>query len=100
MIEIMQIYGSEVSENVLPPRKTNIQRASIVRQFRRWNPTFLEHFHFVHGKWEPKLGREGELKRREQMRRQRKVTTDKVTVTGEPSAEEEGVSSTTDSSSL
>jgi hypothetical protein len=73
MIEMMQLYGSEVSDSVMPIRKNqNIQKASIVRQFRRWNPNFLEHFHHVHGKWVPKLGRDGELKRREQARVERR----------------------------
>lgn len=64
MLEIMQIYGSEVSDTVMPPRKLNIQKASVIRQFRRWNPNFLKHFHFKDGKWIPKLGREGEIARR------------------------------------
>ena len=69
MIQMMQTYGSEVSDSVMPiGRKTHIQKASIVRQFRRWNPNFLQHFHHVHGKWVPKLGQEGELARRRQAR--------------------------------
>jgi hypothetical protein len=69
MIEMMQLYGSEVSDSVMPIRKNqNIQKASVVRQFRRWNPNFLEHFHHVHGKWTPKLGRDGELQRRQEAR--------------------------------
>eukprot|EP00523_Entomoneis_sp_CCMP467_P004688 CAMPEP_0168743224 /NCGR_PEP_ID=MMETSP0724-20121128/13458_1 /TAXON_ID=265536 /ORGANISM="Amphiprora sp., Strain CCMP467" /LENGTH=561 /DNA_ID=CAMNT_0008790831 /DNA_START=14 /DNA_END=1699 /DNA_ORIENTATION=+ len=69
MLEIMSIYGSEVSETVMPPRKLNIQKASVIRQFRRWNPNFLKFFYFKDGKWEPKLGREGELTRRQQTRK-------------------------------
>lgn len=64
----MSEYGSEVSEHAVPPRKDGIKKASVVRQFRRWNPTFLEHFEHRHGKWVPKLGKEGELKRRAQAR--------------------------------
>jgi hypothetical protein len=77
MIEMMQLYGSEVSDSVMPIRSgknhvMTIQKASVVRQFRRWNPNFLEHFHHVHGKWVPKLGRDGELKRREHARLERR----------------------------
>ena len=70
MIELMQIYGSEISDATLPPRKNCIQKASVVRQFRRWNPNFLEYFEHVNGRWIPKLGREGEIKRRELSRRE------------------------------
>jgi len=69
MLEIMQIYGSEVSDTVMPPRKLNIQKASVIRQFRRWNPNFLKFFYFKDGKWMPKLGRDGELARRQQTRK-------------------------------
>jgi len=64
-MEIMNIYGSEVSESSIPPRKESVQKASVVRQFRRWNPNFFEFFIHKDGKWIPKLGKEGELKRRE-----------------------------------
>jgi hypothetical protein len=69
MIRIMEEYGSEVSNQTLPRRKHNIKKASIVRQFRRWNPTFLQYFVHVNGEWLPKLGREGELRRRAEKRR-------------------------------
>lgn len=69
MLEIMKIYGSEVSETAIPPRKDNVQKASVVRQFRRWNPNFFEFFYHKDGKWVPKLGKEGELKRRAQARK-------------------------------
>jgi hypothetical protein len=84
MIEMMQVYGSEVSDSVMPIRKNqNIQKASIVRQFRRWNPNFLEHFHHVHGKWTPKLGHDGELHRRQEARRFEARR--KTTISGEAS---------------
>ena len=73
-MELMRTYGSEFSDTVMPPRKTKIQKASVIRQFRRWNPNFLEYFHYSHGKWVPKLGKEAELKRREEVRRQRRVS--------------------------
>ena len=66
----MRQYGSEVSDTAMPPRKLNVQKASVVRQFRRWNPNFLEWFEYRNGQWLPKLGKEGELRRREQSRRQ------------------------------
>jgi hypothetical protein len=69
MIRIMQDYGSEVSNQTLPKRKQPIQKASIVRQFRRWNPEFFRFFVHVNGEWVPRLGREGELKRRAEKRR-------------------------------
>jgi hypothetical protein len=47
MIRIMQEYGSEVSNQTLPKRKDCIKKASIVRQFRRWNPEFFRYF--IHG---------------------------------------------------
>lgn len=68
MIRIMQDYGSEVSNQTLPKRKESIKKASIVRQFRRWNPEFFRYFIHVNGEWVPKLGREGELKRRAEKR--------------------------------
>lgn len=70
MIRIMQEYGSEVSSQTLPQRKYPIQKASIVRQFRRWNPEFFRYFLHVNGEWVPKLGREGELRRRAEKRRE------------------------------
>jgi len=70
MIRIMQEYGSEVSNQTLPQqRKQNIKKASIVRQFRRWNPDFFRYFLHHNGEWVPKLGREGELRRRTEKRR-------------------------------
>ena len=72
MIHIMQEYGSEVSNQTLPQRKQNIKKASIVRQFRRWNPEFFRYFAHVNGEWVPKLGRQGELRRRAEKRRQLK----------------------------
>ena len=70
MIRIMQEYGSEVSNQTLPQqRKQNIKKASIVRQFRRWNPEFFRFFLHHNGEWVPKLGREGELRRRAEKRR-------------------------------
>lgn len=80
MLELMRTYGSELSDTVMPPRKTKIQKASVIRQFRRWNPNFLEYFQYAGGKWVPKLGKEGELKRREEARRQRRM------VSGGPTA--------------
>ena len=73
MLELMRTYGSELSDTVMPPRKTKIQKASVIRQFRRWNPNFLEYFQYAGGKWVPKLGKEGELKRREEARKQRRM---------------------------
>lgn len=67
----MNEYGSEVSENAVPPRQDNVKKASVVRQFRRWNPNFLEFFVHKGGKWVPRLGKEGELKRRIKARRKR-----------------------------
>jgi len=68
MLEIMHEFGSEVSENAVPPRRDNVQKASVVRQFRRWNPNFLEYFIHKGGKWIPKLGKRGELERRARAR--------------------------------
>lgn len=65
MIEIMQEYGSEVSGQSFQKRKEDPQPASIVRQFRRWNPDFLKYFCRKNGKWIPKLGKAGELQRRQ-----------------------------------
>jgi uncharacterized protein YdaU (DUF1376 family) len=70
MLALMREYGSEVSETSLPPRKTFVQKASVVRQFRRWNPNFLDYFEYRDGKWHPKLGKEAELKRRQAARRE------------------------------
>jgi hypothetical protein len=75
MIRIMQDYGSEVSNQTLPKRKDNIKKASIVRQFRRWNPEFFRYFIHVNGEWFPKLGQEGEWKRRVEKRRMMKEET-------------------------
>ena len=70
MIRIMQEYGSEVSNQTLPQqRKQSIKKASIVRQFRRWNPNFFRFFLHHNGQWVPKLGKEGELRRRAEKRR-------------------------------
>jgi len=69
MMRIMEEYGSEVSNQTLPKRKQFIQKASIVRQFRRWNPEFFRYFVHQNGQWIPKLGKEGELKRRAEKRR-------------------------------
>jgi hypothetical protein len=72
----MQAYGSEVSnQTLLPKRKDNIKKASIVRQFRRWNPEFFRYFIHVNGEWFPKLGQEGEWKRRVEKRRMMKEET-------------------------
>jgi hypothetical protein len=72
MIRIMQEYGSEVSNQTLPKRKHTIKKTSIVRQFRRWNPEFFRYFSHINGEWVPKLGREGEMRRRAEKRRQMK----------------------------
>ena len=72
MIRIMREYGSEVSNQTIPQRKSPIQKASVVRQFRRWNPEFFRYFLHVNGEWVPKLGREGELRRRAEKRRELK----------------------------
>lgn len=72
MIRIMQTYGSEVSNQTLPKRRDNIKKASIVRQFRRWNPEFFRWFIHVNGEWVPKLGKEAELARRAEKRRELK----------------------------
>jgi hypothetical protein len=72
MIRIMQEFGSEVSNQTLPKRKESIKKASIVRQFRRWNPEFFRYFIHVNGEWVPKLGRDGELQRRAEKRQMMK----------------------------
>lgn len=69
MLSIMREFGSELSDTAMPPRKSYVQKASAVRQFRRWNPNFLDWFEHVNGKWVPKLGKAGELKRRQEARR-------------------------------
>jgi hypothetical protein len=68
MLQLMRDYGSELSDTAVPPRKEKVQKASVVRQFRRWNPTFFEHFYHKNGKWIPKLGKKGELERRARAR--------------------------------
>ena len=79
MLELMQTYGSEVSEHTQLPSslhpngKRTVQKASIVRQFRRWNPNFTEYFEFRCGKWVPKLGVQAELQRRAQNRAERRA---------------------------
>ena len=75
MLRIMEEYGSEVSNQTLPKRRDNIKKASIVRQFRRWNPEFFRYFIHVNGEWIPKLGKEGELQRRVEKRREIKRQT-------------------------
>jgi hypothetical protein len=74
MIDLMQVYGSEVSDTAMPPRKSCVQKASVVRQFRRWNPNFLQYFEHVNGRWVPKLGKHAELTRREQSRKEAAMT--------------------------
>jgi hypothetical protein len=90
MLEIMRDYGSEVSDTAMPPRKSYVQKASVVRQFRRWNPNFTEWFVHVNGKWMPKLGKDGELKRRhdarlayssQRMNKKQKTSTDGISAT-------------------
>jgi hypothetical protein len=70
MLSIMREYGSEISDTAMPPRKNYVQKASVVRQFRRWNPNFFEWFEHKHGAWVPKLGKQGELQRREHARKE------------------------------
>lgn len=65
----MEEYGSEVSTQKFSKRKHPIQRASVVRQFRRWNPEFFRYFYHLKGQWVPKLGKEDELQRRAERRR-------------------------------
>lgn len=84
MLELMRIYGSELSDTVMPARKTKIQKASVIRQFRRWNPNFLEYFQYSAGKWVPKLGKQGELKRREEARKQRRTAAGGATTCAVP----------------
>lgn len=83
MIELMQIYGSEVSDHThlssaMISGRRKVQKASIVRQFRRWNPNFHEHFRFENGKWIPKLGHQGELERRIKCRSERRLQNKKM----------------------
>lgn len=69
MLRIMKEYGSEVSNQTLPTRKTEIKKTSVIRQFRRWNPDFFRYFQQdADGKWQPRLGKDGELKRRAEKR--------------------------------
>jgi hypothetical protein len=69
MIDIMKEYGSEVSsKRYLQARKENPQPASIIRQFRRWNPNFFQYFERQNGVWVPKLGKAQELQRRQRTR--------------------------------
>ena len=69
MVELMREYGSEVSETISTPRVTGgIQKASIIRQFRRWNPNFFQYFERRNGQWVPKLGKQAELDRRAKAR--------------------------------
>ena len=70
MLTLMHEYGSEISDTAMPPRKQNVQKASVVRQFRRWNPNFLDWFEYRSGQWVPKLGKVAELQRRELTRRE------------------------------
>jgi hypothetical protein len=70
MLDLMHEYGSEISDMAMPPRKSCVQKASVVRQFRRWNPNFLEYFEHKNGRWVPKLGKAAELQRREYSRRE------------------------------
>ena len=69
MLDLMHEYGSEISDTAMPPRRSCVQKASVVRQFRQWNPNFLEYFEHRNGRWVPKLGKVIELQRREQSRR-------------------------------
>lgn len=78
MLDLMQTYGSEVSDHThlssaMTSGKRKVQKASIVRQFRRWNPNFHEYFRHEGGKWVPKLGRQGELDRRARNRAERRL---------------------------
>lgn len=82
MLELMQTYGSEVSDhthlnsstlNADNKNRKTVQKASIVRQFRRWNPNFHEFFRHENGKWVPKLGLQGELDRRARSRTDRRL---------------------------
>lgn len=54
MFELMKEYGSEGSDSAILPRKDMVQKASVVRQFRRWNPNFFEYFVHKEGKWIPR----------------------------------------------
>jgi hypothetical protein len=72
MLAIMEEYGSETTEATLSSRRkaANVKKSSVVRQFRRWNPNFLEFFSFRQGQWVPNLGREKEIQRRMRVRSQ------------------------------
>jgi hypothetical protein len=72
MLAIMEEYGSETTEASLSSRRkaANVKKSSVVRQFRRWNPNFLEFFSFRQGQWVPNLGREKEIQRRIRVRSQ------------------------------
>jgi hypothetical protein len=69
----MYEYGSEISDQVLAPRKGDVQKASVVRQFRRWNPNFFLYFEHRQGRWVPKLGKKAELERRALARKSFKI---------------------------
>jgi hypothetical protein len=78
MLDLMQAYGSEVSDHThlssaMTSGKRKVQKASIVRQFRRWNPNFHEFFRHEGGQWIPKLGIQGELDRRASNRAERRL---------------------------
>jgi hypothetical protein len=107
MLAIMREYGSEMSDTAMPPRKSFVQKASVVRQFRRWNPNFTEWFVHINGKWIPKLGIDGEKKRRQEARlayseqRSKKqkteschdnATNDTKVASGKPLGKSEGIS--------
>jgi hypothetical protein len=82
MLAIMEEYGSEATEATLSSRRkaANVKKSSVVRQFRRWNPNFLEFFSFRQGQWVPKLGREQEIQRRIGARSQASHTRKKKTM--------------------
>jgi hypothetical protein len=82
MLAIMEEYGSEATEATLSSRRkaANVKKSSVVRQFRRWNPNFLEFFSFRQGQWDPKLGREKEIQRRIRARNQASNTRKKKTM--------------------
>jgi hypothetical protein len=102
----MRDYGSEVSETSMPPRKSFVQHASVVRQFRRWNPNFHEWFELADGVWRPKLGKAGELQRRDearrsagQQRKKQKTSADDVSTSASDRPHEPNYSNSTSSSS-
>ena len=68
MLAIMKEYGSEVSDCTMPIRD-GIKKASVVHRFRRYNPNWFQFWECRQGQWIPKLGREGEHKRRAESRR-------------------------------